>query len=52
IWVWLIHSEVPSGRTIIGGAVVVTALLVHIGLEFKRQARPERAGVTGVPSPN
>ncbi|MBZ9857023.1 DMT family transporter [Mesorhizobium sp. CA13] len=52
IWVWLIHSEVPSGRTIIGGAVVVTALLVHIGLEFKRQTRPVRAGVTGVPSPN
>ncbi|RUX94524.1 MULTISPECIES: DMT family transporter [unclassified Mesorhizobium] len=52
IWVWLIHSEVPSARTIIGGAVVVTALLVHIGLEFKRQTRPERAGVTGVPSPN
>ncbi|TPM07134.1 DMT family transporter [Mesorhizobium sp. B2-3-11] len=52
IWVWLIHSEVPSGRTMIGGAVVVTALLVHIGLEFKRQARPQRAGVTGVPSPN
>ncbi|TGQ66182.1 DMT family transporter [Mesorhizobium sp. M00.F.Ca.ET.186.01.1.1] len=52
IWVWLIHSEVPSGRTIIGGTVVVTALLVHIGLEFKRQTRPVRAGVTGVPSPN
>ncbi|QKC85701.1 DMT family transporter [Mesorhizobium sp. NZP2077] len=52
IWVWLVHSEVPSGRTIVGGAVVVTALLVHIGLEFKRQARPQRAGVTGVPSPN
>ncbi|MGX5831720.1 DMT family transporter [Mesorhizobium sp. 43Arga] len=52
IWVWLIHSEVPSGRTIIGGAVVVTALILHIGLEFKRQARPQRAGVTGVPSPN
>ena len=52
IWVWLVHSEVPSGRTILGGAVVVTALLVHIGLEFKRQTRPERAGVTGVPSPN
>ncbi|MFK0690639.1 DMT family transporter [Mesorhizobium sp. IMUNJ 23033] len=52
IWVWLVHSEVPSARTIIGGAVVVTALLVHIGLEFKRQARPERPGVTGLPSPN
>ncbi|MER9055505.1 DMT family transporter [Mesorhizobium sp. M0213] len=52
IWVWLIHSEMPSARTILGGAVVVTALLVHIGLEFKRQTRPARAGVTGVPSPN
>ncbi len=52
IWVWLIHSEVPSGRTIVGGTVVVMALLVHIGFEFKRQARRERAGVTGVPSPD
>lgn len=52
IWVWLVHSEVPSLRTIVGGAVVVTALLVHIGLEFKRQSRPARPGVTGVPSPN
>ena len=52
IWVWLVHSEVPSVRTIVGGAVVVTALLVHIGLEFKRQTRPARPGITGLPSPN
>ncbi|MFA6155077.1 DMT family transporter [Mesorhizobium sp.] len=52
IWVWLIHAEVPSGRTIIGGAVVVTALLIHIGFEFKRQTRPARAGVTGMSLPN
>ncbi|MDX8463098.1 DMT family transporter [Mesorhizobium humile] len=52
IWVWLVHSEVPSVRTIIGGTVVVTALLVHIGLEFKRQTRPARPGITGLPSPN
>jgi drug/metabolite transporter (DMT)-like permease len=52
IWVWLVHSEVPSLRTIAGGAVVVTALLVHIGLEFKRQTRPARPGATGMPSPN
>jgi len=52
IWVWLVHGEVPSVRTIVGGAVVVTALLVHIGLEFKRQARPVRPGVTGMPNPN
>lgn len=52
IWVWLVHSEVPSVRTIIGGAVVVMALLVHIGFEFKRQTRPARPGITGLPSPN
>jgi drug/metabolite transporter (DMT)-like permease len=52
IWVWLVHSEVPSMRTIIGGAVVVTALLIHIGLEFNRQTRPARPGVTGLPFPN
>jgi drug/metabolite transporter (DMT)-like permease len=52
IWVWLIHSEVPSTRTIIGGAVVFVDLLVHMGLEFRRQSRPQSPGVTGIPSPN
>lgn len=52
IWVWLIHSEVPSTRTIAGGAVVFVALLVHIALEFRRQSHPRRPGVTGMPSPN
>ncbi|MCX7304337.1 MAG: DMT family transporter [Hyphomicrobiales bacterium] len=52
VWVWLVHGEVPSTRTLIGGAVIFVALLVHIGLEFKRMSRPERAGVTGVPAPN
>lgn len=51
IWVWLIHAEVPSMRTIVGGSVVLIALLVHIGLEFRRQARPHKPGVTGVPAP-
>jgi drug/metabolite transporter (DMT)-like permease len=52
VWVWLIHSEVPSARTVFGGTVVFVALLVHIGLEFKRQSRPVRPGVTGMPSPH
>jgi drug/metabolite transporter (DMT)-like permease len=29
IWVWLMHSEVPSERTLIGGAIVVLALVSH-----------------------
>lgn len=52
IWVWLIHGEVPSVRTITGGAVIFTALLVHLTLEFRRQARPQRPGVTGMPMPD
>lgn len=52
IWVWLVHGEVPSARTVVGGVVVVAALLVHIGLELRRQSRPARPGTTGIPSPN
>jgi drug/metabolite transporter (DMT)-like permease len=52
IWVWLVHGEVPSERTIIGGAVVFVALMVHLTLEFRRQQRPGRPGTTGIPAPN
>jgi drug/metabolite transporter (DMT)-like permease len=52
IWVWLVHGEVPSVRTIIGGAVVFVALMVHLMLEFRRQQRPARPGTTGIPAPN
>ncbi len=52
IWVWLIHGEVASGRTIVGGVVVLSALIVHIGLEFRRRTRPPRPGIAGIPSPN
>ena len=51
IWVWLIHGEVPSTRTIIGGMVIFAALLVHLGVEARRQSRPQKPGVTGVPNP-
>lgn len=52
IWVWLLHGEVPSARTIAGGAIVFVALIIHITMEFSRQAHPRRPGVTGMPSPN
>lgn len=52
VWVWLVHGEVPSPRTIVGGAVVFVALLVHLALEFGRQQRPARPGTTGIPAPN
>lgn len=52
VWVWLVHNEVPSGRTILGGAVVFAALMVHLGLEFRRMARPQKPGTTGMPAPH
>ncbi|MET0169486.1 MAG: DMT family transporter [Aliihoeflea sp.] len=52
VWVWLVHAEMPSTRTIVGGSIVFAALLVHIGLEFRRQRRPAKPGVTGMPQPN
>ena len=52
LWVWLVHDEVPSGRTLAGGAIVFTALLVHIGLQFRRLSRPQRPGESGIASPH
>jgi drug/metabolite transporter (DMT)-like permease len=52
IWVWLVHGELPSTRTVVGGSVIFTALLVHIGLEFRRLRKPARPGAIGMPSPN
>lgn len=51
-WVWLVHNEVPAARTIIGGAMVFVALLAHIGFEVRRMTRPQRPGLTGMPSPH
>ncbi|MDN5927609.1 MAG: DMT family transporter [Hyphomicrobiales bacterium] len=52
IWVWLVHGEEPSERTLIGGAIVFAAVLVHIALEFGRRARPRKPGVSGLPTPH
>jgi drug/metabolite transporter (DMT)-like permease len=34
IWVWLFHNEVPSTSTMIGGAIVIAALLWHVTREL------------------
>lgn len=51
VWVWLVHAEVPSTRTLIGGAVVFAALLCHIALQFGRMSPPQPPGKTGVAAP-
>jgi drug/metabolite transporter (DMT)-like permease len=37
IWVWLIHGEIPGGRTLIGGSVVFLALFIHLVTDWMRQ---------------
>lgn len=41
IWVWLVHNEIPSGRTLIGGAVVFAALVIHLLIDWQRQSRSQ-----------
>ncbi len=36
IWVWIIFAENPGERAIIGGLVVLAALVVHTLLDFRR----------------
>lgn len=40
VWVWLIHGEVPGGRTLMGGAIVVASLLIHLVMEWWGFPRP------------
>ncbi len=35
LWVWLVFAERPAPQTIIGGAVVLTALFGHIAMELR-----------------
>lgn len=42
IWVWLVHGEIPSTRTLIGGAIVVAALIVYLTLEFRKRSYPAK----------
>jgi drug/metabolite transporter (DMT)-like permease len=51
VWAWLIHDEVPTGLTLIGGSVVFLALLVHIGMQSRRPGKAVKPGVTGVQTP-
>jgi drug/metabolite transporter (DMT)-like permease len=52
IWVWLVHAEVPASRTLMGGAIVFTALLLHIAMQFRRLSKPARPGAAGISSPS
>lgn len=42
VWVWIFHGEVPSARTILGGAIVFAALFLHILTDWRRQRKQKR----------
>jgi drug/metabolite transporter (DMT)-like permease len=42
LWVWLVIHETPTPLAIVGGAIVVTALIVHSAVGLRR-VREERA---------
>jgi drug/metabolite transporter (DMT)-like permease len=46
LWVWLLLGENPGGPTLVGGAVILTALAVHAMLDL----RPVRLGASKAPS--
>ena len=37
VWVWLVHGEVPGQRTLIGGAIVILALVLHLAWQFRQK---------------
>jgi drug/metabolite transporter (DMT)-like permease len=37
VWVWLVHAEVPGPRTLIGGGVVILALVLHLAWQFRER---------------
>ncbi|MFM6991181.1 MAG: DMT family transporter [Rhodoferax sp.] len=41
VWVWLIHNEVPSPRTVLGGTIVFFALLAHILWQLRQPGSEE-----------
>jgi len=46
VWVWLIFSEVPSTATLVGGAILLVALVAHSLWQVHAGRRRRRAGGT------
>jgi drug/metabolite transporter (DMT)-like permease len=40
LWAWLVHGEVPVQRTLIGGAIVVLALMAHLAWQLRQPSQP------------
>jgi drug/metabolite transporter (DMT)-like permease len=52
IWVWLVHAEEPGTRTLIGGSVVLAALVFNIAMDARSAASAEKQGAWHGKSPH
>lgn len=43
VWVWLVHGEAPAGRTLVGGTIVIVALMAHLALQMRQPRQPAHA---------
>jgi drug/metabolite transporter (DMT)-like permease len=43
LWVWLAYRERPDGATLVGGSIVLCAVLLHAASEWLGDLRPARA---------
>jgi drug/metabolite transporter (DMT)-like permease len=50
-WVWLVFAEDPGTAAVIGGAIVLAAILFHLsrGMRFRRAATGKPRGEEAVP---
>ena len=46
VWVWLVHGELPSSRTLVGGAIVFLALLAHLFFEWLKPGPDHKPDLT------
>ncbi|MGQ3212962.1 MAG: DMT family transporter [Shinella sp.] len=44
IWVWIVFAETPTTQTLIGGSILILALLAHSFWQMRSKARATRAG--------
>jgi drug/metabolite transporter (DMT)-like permease len=51
LWVWLAFSEKPDTATLVGGAVVLIAVVVQVGGEVRLPVRATGTGETAPPPP-
>ena len=49
VWVWLIFAETPSRAALIGGTILITALVAHAGWQLNRVSRRRAGRLSGHP---